>query len=379
MDKSRIKQAVVILYSPKELMDFTWYYCKYGNDYDWIAVCPPYGDSDAYMIELCRNSGLFSQVLVDKRNFMLMSMKDKAFLFLKMVGFFCVGQRKKLCRKIIKESIGDIKYDLAVIPCDYGILPGAFLAEARERKTVIMEDGVGDYNERSKWGILKRLNKPYDIIGFLLAKMGYANTAFRYRMRNTQYCVKFASYPEQLMYRDYMAINKLKDMTGISEETYDNLIEKIFGVDKETYVGDVIIFTASFDNFVDDESGALAATEKFINSEYAERTVILKKHPRDDKVYRFNKDIKVIEVDKNLPAEIFLNKIKVEHCFYMYPSAVILTFQKQREEFKIFYYDCIEKCNRNGNFVYDYKKQFEESMNTYNFKDDRIIKINSDI
>ena len=362
MDQSKKKNALVIIYSAHEMLDFAWYYCAYGKDYNWSVLCPPYGASDEYIIESCRNSELFSEVFVDKRNFMNSSMKDKMQLFFQMFLAFFLGKRKKMFEKIIENAIGDYTYDLVVIPCDYGILPGAFLSTAKEIPTIIMEDGGGDYAARRDSDIIRRIRDPYELIGFMLAKMGYANTAHHYKMKATKYCYKFAKRPEDMLYRDYKEIRKLNDMSCVDEDEYSRVLQKLFHTDLSSVEGDVLLFTSSFNNFIDDEGILLKETIQFFNSKLRGKTLLLKRHPRDDKEYNFDEHVRVKEIDKNLPAEILKSVVKAKECYFMFTSSVVMDYNELFPEYKILFYESLAADNKKKNYVYDYEKRFQYGL-----------------
>lgn len=362
MKQNRKKNALVIIYSAHELLDFVWYYCAYGKDYNWSVLCPPYGASDEYIKNICRNSTIFSEVFVDKRNFLESSMKEKTLLFLKMFLAFCIGKRDKVCKKIVEDAIGDYKFDLVVIPCDYGILPGAFLSMAKKIPIVIMEDGSVDYLARRDENVIRKIREPYEIIGFMLAKMGYANTAYHYKMRNTKYCCKFAKRPEDMLYRDYKEIKKLNDMSCVDKDEYNKILEKVFNIDLTVVEGDVLLFTTSFDNFVDDERNLLEETIQFFNQKCSGKTLLLKRHPRDNKEYNFDEHVTVKEIDKNLPAEILKSVIKAKECYFMYTSTVILEYKTIFPEYKMLFYESVAFDSKEKNCVYDYQKKFVDGL-----------------
>lgn len=364
------KKAVVILYSPRGILEFLWYYCTYGKDYEWTAVCALYGDTMEYRLHTCEKLGIFSNILRDERDFMGMSMSEKTKLFLKMGLYFILGQRKRFCKSIIKEAIGDLDYQLVVISCDFGILPGAFLAESKKKKVVILEDGSADYVERHKWPSFQNINSVNDVAGFLLAKMGYANTAFCYAMKDTKFCEKFAVYPEKLKYRDYKTIEKLNDMSypDFDKEKFEMLREKILNDTTAEYVGDVALFTTAF-GINDPYDYVVPAVENYINQNYAGKTLILKKHPRDNCNYKFSNNIKVHEIDKNLPMEVLGGSLKVKRYIYMAISSSMLSQQMNIDNIDVLYFSELEKKYRN---VCNYKESFLRGLHICKIKDENV-------
>lgn len=367
------KKAVLILYSPRELLEFLWYYCTYGKEYEWIAVCALYGKVADHQVEVCERLGIFSKVLKDDRDFMGMGMVAKLKLFLKMGVYFLTGQRQRMCRKIIREAVGDIDYELAVISCDYGILPGAFLCEAKEKKIVILEDGVGDYEKRYSYLRIRSVRNINDIAGYLLAKMGYANTAFRYTMYNTRFCMKFSLYPENLKYREYRSIEQLNNMEhpNFDKSLYQNLKDKVISTEKD-YVGDAVLFTTTFYNLVKEHECVVTEVINYINKNYKGKTLILKKHPRDEHDYKFDEDVNVVQIDKNLPAELLEKRLKVSAYIYMYPSNTMLSYQKHNDKILVLYFSKLEEKSR---YEFDYKGNFKKGLQVCKIMDENIILI----
>lgn len=365
------KKAVVILYSPRGILEFLWYYCTYGKDYEWTAVCALYGDTMEHRLLTCEKLGIFSNILRDERDFMGMSISEKMKLFLKMGLYFISGQKKRLCRSIIKEAVGDLDYELVVISCDFGILPGAFLAESKKKKVVILEDGTADYLERHKWLSFQRIKGINNVAGFLLAKMGYANTAFCYTMRDTKFCEKFAVYPEKLKYRNYKTIKKLNDMShpDFDKEKFETLRKKILNDTTTEYVGDAALFTTVFFGIDSLYDYVVPAIENYINQNYAGKTLILKKHPRDNCNYKFSDSIKVYEIDKNLPMEVLEGSLKVNRYIYMAISTSMLSQQMNLDSIDVLYFSELEK--KYGN-AYNYKKSFLKGLHTCKIKDENV-------
>lgn len=367
------KKAIVLLYSPRELAEFTWFYCKYGRDYEWTAVCAPYGNAIDYVANVCKDSKLFVEVLEDKRCFDSMPFVEKIILFLKMCFYFLIGKRRRFCKRIIEECLGNRKYDLVVIPCDFGILPGAFLACSNECETIIMEDGAADYKTRYRWVQLKDIKSVYDVIGCMLARMGYANPSIVYTMEDTKNCIKYSTEPERMMYRDYKEIRKMPRVDYIKDEEYNNIINRAYSLKDENYIGEILLLTSPVRVYVGDNLEYVEKIQDFVNSNYKGKTILMKRHPRDDAKYKFLDEIKVIELDQNLPFEIIANRINVNTIYSVFASSTILSLRDKIEDIKVFYFNCIEKQSDNKNTQYNYKKNFEDSIEVCHIDRDDII------
>ncbi len=365
------KKAVLILYSPRGILEFLWYYCTYGEDYEWTVVCAPYGSMIEHQIETCKKLGIFSNVIRDDRDFMNMDMLKKIAFFLKLGFYFILGQRKKMCSDIIRGAVGNLEYELAVISCDFGILPGAFLSQAREKEVVILEDGTADYMEKYKWPRFQRMKNINDIAGFLLAKMGYANTAMCYEMRDTRFCKKFSIHPEKLKYKEYKSIEKLNDMDNpnFNHEKFEILRKRIVDCKNEFYEGDAVLYTTTFYGFTKSHNCVVPFVENYINQNYAGKTIILKKHPRDNHEYKFAEDVKIIEIDKNLPMEILVESLKVEESIYMFVSNTMLIQEEKERKKCVLYFSELE--NR-SNGEYAYKDSFQRGIKVCNIKEEDV-------
>lgn len=365
------KKAVLILYSPRGILEFLWYYCTYGEDYEWTVVCAPYGNMAEQQIETCKNLGVFANIIRDDRDFMNMDMLKKVLFFLKLGFYFILGQRKRMCSNIIRGAIGDLEYELAVISCDFGILPGAFLAQAREKRVVILEDGTADYMEKYKWPKLRRTKNVNDIAGFFLAKMGYANTATCYAMRDTKFCEKFSIYPEKLKYREYKSIERLNDMENphFNHERFEVLRKRVVNCENELYEGDAILYTTTFYGMTKSHDCVVAAVENYINQNYAGKTVVLKKHPRDNHEYKFAENVKIIEINKNLPMEILAENLKVKESIYMFISTTMLMQEESKHRKCVLYFSELENRSRGE---YAYKERFQMGLKSCNIKEENV-------
>ncbi|MBQ4312727.1 MAG: hypothetical protein IJC18_00830, partial [Clostridia bacterium] len=313
----------------------------------------------------------FSRIIECPYNYQTYSLADKIKLFLPRLGNFLIGRRKVYCRELIDSLTGGERYDIHVVPSDYGIYSGAVIANAKTDNVVILEDGTGDYLPRPKWFILKRLNNPNDIAGFLLAKMGYCNSANNYRLHDTNYCVKYSSMPNEMIYRDYKEINPLFDFTHTDTEQYNSLISRTFfdGCKCDLSRVDAVFFTAALTDFGGENDKFYAATEQYLDSAYSGANILLKLHPRDTHEYVSRSNTFDLSVRDYVPAEVIITAIKDKPALLMFPSTVIFALNAVGADYKILYYKELSKLNPK----YDYF--FRTKTEQFGIGADRILEL----
>lgn len=81
MKEKQEKKAIALIYDPHNLLQFIWYYCSYGTDYEWTALCLPNGHKGEYMSKYCKRSGIFEKVISDTTSFLMMSTLKKVPFF----------------------------------------------------------------------------------------------------------------------------------------------------------------------------------------------------------------------------------------------------------------------------------------------------------
>ena len=151
-------------------------------------------------------------------------------------------------------------------------------------------------------------------------------------------------------------------MSCVDEDEYSRVLQKLFHTDLSSVEGDVLLFTSSFNNFIDDEGILLKETIQFFNSKLRGKTLLLKRHPRDDKEYNFDEHVRVKEIDKNLPAEILKSVVKAKECYFMFTSSVVMDYNELFPEYKILFYESLAADNKKKNYVYDYEKRFQYGL-----------------
>ena len=59
-------KGLILVYDPHNLYQFLWYYCTYGKDMKWDALCLPNEGKGEYMSAYCKRVGIFEQVYSDE-------------------------------------------------------------------------------------------------------------------------------------------------------------------------------------------------------------------------------------------------------------------------------------------------------------------------
>ncbi|MBQ7715141.1 MAG: hypothetical protein IJT70_04640 [Clostridia bacterium] len=318
------KKGLLIVYNAHNLLEFIWYYCtdKEARDIEWDALCLPSGVKGEYMSPYCEKSGIFSNIYKDNKAFSDESAIKQLPLFAKMLGYFIVGKRKSLCRKKLNEYVDADRYDIIAVLSDFGILSGMAIGLGKE--TVILEDGTADYRIRSNKNILKFLTSSFSWKGFILSKLGYANTAYIYPLKTTSGCVKYCSHPEMMPYKNYKEIRTLFDYSDTDREKYDSIIKSIYSeIDNCDFdSADTVLFTNNIGDFTLEPDEYIKRLENYV-SKISDNTII-KKHPRDETEYAFSDKVVVQNVDQTIPAEVILPYIRGKRIIFLAASSVIL-------------------------------------------------------
>lgn len=375
--KSKKKKGIALIYDPHNLHQFIWYYCTYGKDYDWTALCLPNGYKGEYMSEYCEKSHIFTKIIRDDKCFLTMPMKKRIGFFMNMLLYATIGQQKKYCKKFIKQYVSLDEYDVTVVLTDVGIISGMFIGVSKEHRTVILEDGMGDYAARPWNYLLKHWRNLYDWQGFLVAKMGYANPGHYYKLRTTKYCEKFSSHPDQMIYGNYKNIRRLFDLTHTDESLFRKIVKNVYDqisiCDFEQI--DAVIFTNRLYDFSEEAGPYIEKFQNYINSRY--KNILLKRHPRDETKYVFRKQIKVQEIDNSIPAEVILPYIKGKEVIFMLTSSILLYMQAYHCRPYFLYFNGLYDQNIKSNTLLKYitKKEMRDVLKRFGPDNSSVIEI----
>lgn len=353
-----MKKALVVLYSPKTLNDFLWYYSQLEEEYEWTAVLQGIGANGEIEIEnLSKQSGIFNRIICDYDRFDTKSILEKMGLFFQMFFCYLFRQQSKFAKKVLKKRVGNQNFSLIVVAPSETIVQGACICLAKEIRVVLLEDGLSDYLEHSK-----KFNPNYgidleNILGYLLAKMGYANISVKYWMENNRYCDKYCCYPGKLIDREFRSIHKLWDEQK-NNQAYLELAKKTFMLNEITDTEDcVVLYTTPLGDFLEDEALVTKLEQEtisYIKNTYHCKRILLKRHPRDGHAYHFSDDVEMVEVDKLIPAELLINTLKKNTSVFMFVSTMIMTFGDDLDQVDVLFYQEIEHYRQKT----DYKNAF---------------------
>ena len=87
------KKGIVVVFNPQSLYRFILYYCAYGNNYDWTAICLPNDYKGEYIGEYCEKSGIFSNIIRTSIRFSKLSILIKIQLSVEMFLHAITGQQ----------------------------------------------------------------------------------------------------------------------------------------------------------------------------------------------------------------------------------------------------------------------------------------------
>ena len=374
-----MKKGLAVIYDPHNVYQFLWYYCTYGKDIEWSALCLPNSYKGEYLSEPCKKLGIFKTIYRDTLQFDSMSLLKRLIIFIKMFLFALVGKQKTFSRNFINKFIKDYDFDTAVVLTDVGLVSGLFLTLAPEKEIIILEDGMGDYEAREWKNILKNFTRFYDIQGFLLSLLGYSNVGHYFPLRTTKYCIKFCSHPDKMIYRKYKDIKLLFDFSNTDMDLFKKLLRIIYtGI--ENYFSDkkdVILFTTPFNDLTQDKEKYNKKIEKFFNENYNARKMLIKKHPRDVSVYTFDGSISVTEIDNSIPAEVllpFLNGIEIFFCGHSSTNLYITSYGYNPS---FFYFNGLEEESKAGNTLCKYrsKDKFIERLQFFGLGKSKVIEL----
>lgn len=327
-------KGLAVIYDPHNLYQFIWYYCNQGKQKEWDALCLPNGYKGEYMHTYCEVADIFSKIYKYDSDFSNMPALQKLKMILRMFGHAVIGKRKIFCEKLVNSYVNVNEYDEIVVIADVGIVSGACVALGCEKKVVILEDGIGDYGIRPRWISKEKMKSLYNWQGFFLAIMGYCSPGW-FRLDTDKYCIKYSSQPEKMRYQNYKEIRQLYTSEGTDTKLFDQIIRKLYptieNLDFEKT--DAILFTRSLKDFVTDDTKYKKRIENYVNDHY--ENILLKKHPRESEKYCFKEEIKCIEIDNSIPAEVLLPYLKGKEIVLITTSAIMLYMKAYELKCKI--------------------------------------------
>ena len=371
-----MKKGIAVFYDPHNVYQFLWYYCTYGKDVKWTALCLPNSFKGDQVSDYCSKLRLFETIIKSQELFEGWSQWRQFVEFLKMFFYACMGKQTIYAKKFLKKIIGNVPYDKAVVLTDCGYVSAMFIAMSKEKDVIILEDGMGDYLERKYSNILKNYTNLYSVKGFILSFLGYVNFSSRYPLRTTKNCVKFSSHPEKMRYKEYKSIEKLFDMSKTDKELFKSQLEIIYPGIQNYFINkpEIILFTTPLIDYTDNSLKYYRKVEDFFNRNGA-KNLLIKKHPRDRFDYSFDSHIKVEEIPQIIPAEVLLPYLGGIKIFFMDFSSTNLYMTSFHYTPKFFYFNdlCNEKSTIGCSEKYAPRDKFIERFSFLNLKNEDII------
>lgn len=334
-----MKKGLVVIYDPHSLHQFIWYKCTYGLEKRWDALCLPNDYMGMYMDTYCNRAGVFDQIFTGTINYIQLPMKEKAMLFAKMCFYYIIGKRRRCCKKILDEYVGDIdNYDELIAICDTGFVSGLFALLGKEKKVVYLDDGAGEYNKRSRWKNAYKISSGVYWQSFFMACMGYGCKG-RFYFGPTKWCYKYSAVTSEMKYTNYKEMLNLFDMSSTDISLYEDLLNRIYPdikkLDFES--AEAIFFTDPMSAFWENYQKYVDECIRYIGNRY--KSIIIKKHPKDTATYDFGSDVKVQIVDNEIPAELILDRIKGKNIVFNCISSIIIFMRPYKYKFEILYSD----------------------------------------
>lgn len=316
------RKAIAVLYAPKDLRNLFGYYSAEGKEYVWTAILGTYTVSGAVIREECEKAGIFEKIIVDNVRYDTQNNMQKIKMFFKMSAWWMVGKQKELCDKQISRLIDISDYELIVIGSgEGGVLNGAFMRQASEKRVILLEDGLADYDSSASGIRISQMIRNINLlVSLLLAKMNYVDITGQTHLKSARQCEKYVCRPEDLNYTNYKSIHRLFDSEKTDHNLYSQLTKKTFDIDIRDLSGDVLLLTMPIYELGSSKEKYKAKVEQYINKIYAGATLIIKKHPRDDAEYCFEKCADVKTIPANIPGEIILGDIQCKEILIMRPG-----------------------------------------------------------
>ena len=357
------KKGLAVIYDPHNVYQFLWYYCTYGKDIEWYALCLPNSYKGEYLSSSCEKLGIFKKVFKDTKPFDAMPLAKRLGLFLKMFLYALVGQQKRFVKKFIGAYIDRLDFDTAVILTDVGFVSGMFCQLGKEKEIVILEDGMGDYVQRKWSNIFSHFYNFFDFQGFLLSALGYSNVGHCFPLRTTKKCIKFCSHPEKMPYKKYKEMKILFDMSNTDKVLFQKYVTILYPDINEFFSvkTDLVFFTTPLTDFITDAEPFIRVLENYIASNF--KSVLIKRHPRDKAVYDFGKNVSVSEIEQKIPAEVMLPYLSGYTIIFMAYSSITLYLDSLKCNSKFIYFNDLNLLSKKENNCSGFYPSKEEFIN----------------
>lgn len=347
-----MKKALAVLYSPKTLIDFTWYYYAHGKEYDWDVLIIPC-DNEIKIKDECQKSGLFSNIYCEFTNYDKISRFRQCGMFCLMVLYFLIGKKKNFVKRHFKKKGILLQYSQHLIYSDYCSLDAGLLeCLADEIPTSILEDGVDDYLNRTCKFDKKAPKNLNTIIAYIMCKMNYASLnqgdyGTSYITKNARWCDKYTTHPDRMKYTNYKSINILGEKKVFDEDEYIECLQKMYNCDFKRKKVDVVLYTTPLNAFDSDFTGKYAKeVVSYIMEHYSPKSVLIKKHPRDNEMYAFPEGVEVELIEQHIPAELIIDMVDACRQVFMFTTMTIMSYKTYDKMDVIVFKDIKKQNNR---------------------------------
>lgn len=367
------KRGLVIIYDPHALLQFINFYCMHEYDIKWDALCLPKENTKDDIHLHCEQTGIFENVYCGNVEYKCLGLFKKGVAFLNMLCLFLIHKQSLYCKKELSKYIGDIEqYDVFAAQTETGFLSGMLALLAKEKTVVYFEDGAGDYiHNRYRWRSVYDIWSPMNLQCVIMARMGYFGKGYTY-LNSTCNTLKYASRPEELLYKNYRAIHQMDSgdtiteaMKEILERTYPELSNLKSRISDKT----AIVFSDPIKDECSDCDEYIEDFYKYITERHED--ILLKAHPRE-KAGDYTIPEGVYRIDSDIPAEVILQYLRGNTCYFMMPNSIMIAMRGYDVNIIVLYSQSIlDQINRTEEYMRDY-----ESMDNYC---SRFLKDNYDI
>ena len=281
---------------------------------------------------------------------------------MKMAFSFVTFQRKNFAKKLVQSQLNGLEYDAALLDSDFSILSGCIITCSDEKDVIIMQEGSTDTLPRR---CFPRMNAKH-ILGFLFAKMGFANFAINYKLRDIHNCVKLMSRPDLAVYRDYKEIQPLF-LPGQYHSLFLDKLSNLYNSIEWNAINNVdyVLFTSSLKLRFNDPS-VYDQMRKWLNTFAVGKKILIKKHPRDEYAYDWS-EFDISFIDTSIPAEIFLSQITQPHIIHMFLSTIMMNMPVTQTNYTVLHFNSIK-----DKF---YSEAFSSLSNSLKIPEDHIVSL----
>lgn len=329
-------KGLAIIYDPHSLQQFLWYYFTYAKDVQWDALCLPNGYKGTYMTGYCQKARIFKQIYRGNIDYLEMGIIDKLILFIQMIWHWATNSKSVFAKKVFDSYVDNVdEYNEIISLCDTGFVSGLSALLWQEKKISFCDDGLGDYAPRTTWSSHYKKSSFTYLQGLLMSFMGYGCKG-RFYFEPTKYCYKYSAITSEMKYHNYKYMLDM-DMSKTDIDGYNCVLRNIYSeLYNINFCGaSAIVFTDKMDVFSKKYQVYYDKCTSYISERHM--SCLLKKHPRDDATYKFNRNVAVVEIDSRVPAEVLLPFIHGKKIFFLMFSSIIIFMNQYKYSYEVFY------------------------------------------